>query len=568
MVMKNLFLKRLINAIAFAVFLQALIAHGALARTPGELTIGISQFPATLNPDIDSMLAKTYIMAMTERPFTLFGPDWKPMCGLCTELPSLEKGTAVIEKRDGGASGIAATYTIQPGATWGDGVPVTTKDVLFTWQAGRHPQSGFSNAEMHSKDIADITAIDDKTFVVHFSKVFCDFASIDDFHVLPAHLEKKIFDSNPINYVNATLYNTDPTNPGLYFGPYKIVKVEPGAAVTLEPNASWWGPKPYFKKITVKAIENTAALSANLLSGDIDYIAGELGLAVDQGLSLETRLAATRTGQYAVVYKPSLVFEHMDVNLDNPVLTDPRVRQALLLAIDRDAMTKTLFGAHQPVADTMVSALDEFHTANVALYPHDPTRAAALLDQAGWVLKGDGWRYDAQGKRLSLQLLSTAGNKTRELVEQLVQSDWKKSGIEGRIENQPARVFFGETTGKRKFSDTALYAWMSAPRNIPKTTLHSGMIPNEQNNWSGQNYSGFRNTAMDRAIDALETTCAPEPRRELWAELQRIYADELPSLPLYYRADVFFIPAWLKGVTPTGHMHPSTYWIENWSALP
>ena len=561
--MKNPFLKHLIKAIAFVIFLQA---FPALAKD--ELTIGISQFPATLNPNLDSMLAKTYIMAMTERPFTAFGPDWKPLCMLCTDLPSLEKGTAKIETGKDGKPGIAATYTIQKDATWGDGVLITTKDVVFTWETGKHPQSGFSNAEMFSKDIADITVIDDKTFILHFSKVFCDFASIDDFHLLPAHLEKKVFDANPVNYRNATLYNTDPTNSGLYFGPYKIIKVEPGVSVILEPNATWWGKKPFFKKITVKAIENTAALSANLLAGDIDYIAGELGLLVDQGLSLEERLTKTRAGEYDVIYKPSLVFEHMDVNLDNPPLDDVKVRKALLLATDRKTMTEILFGGHQPVADSMVNPLDEFFASDVTLYPYAPAKAASLLDEAGWKIKEDGWRYNAKGQKLSVQLLSTAGNKTRELVEQAIASDWKKSGIEGRIENETPRIFFGDTTGKRQFKNTAMYAWMSAPRNIPKTTMHSSMIPTEKNNWSGQNYPGFKNPRTDAVIESLETTCDLDPRRKLWAELQKIYSDELPSLPLYYRADVFFIPKWLKGIEPTGHMHPSTYWIENWSAQP
>lgn len=564
--MRNLSLKHLINAIAFAVFLQAFVATPAYAKD--ELVIGISQFPATLNPDIDSMVAKSYIMAMTMRPFTVFGADWKPKCLLCTELPSMEKGTAKIETLKDGRQGIAATYSIQPNAVWGDGVPVTTKDVLFTWEAGKNPKTGFSNAEMHSKDIADITVIDDKTFTLHFSKVFCDFASIDDFQLLPEHLERKVFEADPANYHNATLYNTDPTNPGLYFGPYKITKLDPGASLLLEPNATWWGKKPYFKKITIKAIENTAALSANLLSGDIDYIAGELGLLVDQGLSLEERLKKTRPGEYEVIYKPSLVFEHMDINLDHPPLSDIRLRKALLYAMDRKTMTGTLFGGHQPVAESMVNRLDEFYTADVMLYPYDPAKAASLLDEAGWRLKPDGWRYNDKGQKLTVDLLSTAGNKTRELVEQAIQSDWKKSGIEGKIANEPARVFFGETTAKRKFRDTAMYAWMSAPRNIPKTTMHSDMIPSEKNGWSGQNYPGFKNARADAVMETLETTCDLEPRRRLWAELQGIYADELPSLPLYYRADVFIIPKWLKGIVPTGHMHPSTYQIEEWSAEP
>ena len=193
-------------------------------------------------------------------------------------------------------------------------------------------------------------------------------------------------------------------------------------------------------------------------------------------------------------------------------------------------------------------------------------RAQALLDEAGWKKGADGLRANAKGEKLAVQMITTAGNKTRELVQQAIQSDWNKIGIAGTIKNEPARVFFSETTGKRKFSDTSMYAWMSSPRNVPRSTLHSKMIPAEANGWAGQNYSGFKNAETDRIIDDLETVCAPEPRQKLWTRLQQVYAEELPALPLFFRADPFIVPAWLKGLVPTGHQHPSTYWIENWSA--
>lgn len=73
---------------------------------------------------------------------------------------------------------------------------------------------------------------------------------------------------------------------------------------------------------------------------------------------------------------------------------------------------------------------------------------------------------------------------------------------------------------------------------------------------------------MDKMIDDLDVTCAPDANKALWQDLQKLYADELPALPLYYRAESFFVPVWLHGLTPTGHQHPSTLWIENWSYQP
>jgi peptide/nickel transport system substrate-binding protein len=178
----------------------------------------------------------------------------------------------------------------------------------------------------------------------------------------------------------------------------------------------------------------------------------------------------------------------------------------------------------------------------------------------------DGIRHNPEGERLSITLMSTAGDRTRELVQQVLQSQWRQIGIEARIKNQPPRVFFGETLDKREFDGLALFAWVAAPENVPRSTLHSEQIPGPDNNWTGQNYPGYSNSEVDRLIDELETELHRERRRELWAELQTIYATDLPALPLYFRADSHIWPPWLEGVRPTGHMDPSTIWVEQWRA--
>ena len=136
-----------------------------------------------------------------------------------------------------------------------------------------------------------------------------------------------------------------------------------------------------------------------------------------------------------------------------------------------------------------------------------------------------GVRVDGSGRPLRVELMTTAGDRTRELVQQVLQSQWKAAGIDVRIRNQPARVFFGETVSRRRFAAMALFAWFSAPESVPRTTLHSSEIPTEANGWSGQNYPGFRNAEMDATIEAIETELDEGKRRALWARLQAIYAD-------------------------------------------
>lgn len=533
-----------------------LATTSALAR---DLTIGVSQFPANLHPNIDTMVTKSYVLGLTQRPLTVFDQSWELVCMLCTELPTFANGKAVAEEAPGGRHGVAMTYTIRPDAVWGDGTPITTKDVLFTWEVGRHPKSGVGNGEMYRR-FWRIDAIDDKTFVVHDEKLGFSYNAINDFRLLPEHLERKVFESDPDTYRNRTLFDTDPTNPGLAFGPYRIAQVVPGSQIVLERNATWWGAPPAFDRIVVKAIENTAALEANLLSGEIDMIEGSAGMSLDQAIAFERR----HGDKYQVFYKPGLVFEHLDVRLDNPVLADRRVRQALLYGLDRAAISQKLFAGRQPVADTPVHPLDWVHTDDVRHYPYEPDRAAALLDEAGWPLGRDRLRRNAAGEALRLELMTTAGNRTRELIEQVAQGQWRQLGIEIVIKNEPPRVFFGETLSHRRFTGLALFAWISSPENVPRSTLHSEEIPTEANGWSGQNYAGFSDPQVDALLDSIEVELDRDKRAALWHELQRVYAEELPALPLFFRADAHVWPKWLKGVEPTGHMAPTTLWVERW----
>ena len=259
----------------------------AAAAARDQLTIGLVQFPATLNPNIDVMAAKNYVLGFALRPFTVFDADWKIVCLLCTELPSFENGKAVATDLPDGKKGVDLTYTIRPDAMWADGVPVTTDDVKFTYEVGRSKDSPVANAELYRR-ITAVDIKDAKTFTLHVDKLTYDYEAIDDFVLLPAHVERPAF-ADPTQYRLRTLYATDPTNPGLYNGPYRISEIGSGSYIVLEPNPHWAGPAPYFKRITVRVIENTAALEANLLSGTIDMIAGEVGLPLDEALAFDQR---------------------------------------------------------------------------------------------------------------------------------------------------------------------------------------------------------------------------------------------------------------------------------------
>lgn len=552
-------MRALVLVTTLLAFCGAASAQTQEAGGDGELRIGVTQYPGTLHPNIDAMLAKYYVLAMTNRPVSHFGHDWQPRCFLCAELPTLENGLVEREALPDGGEGLAITLEIHPDATWGDGTPVTTEDVAFTLEVGNHPQSGISNAEMYRR-IVELRVHDDKRFTLLTDRITFQHNVFADLRLLPAHIERPIFEAAPETYRNRTAFDADPTNPGLAWGPYRIAALTPGAEIILEPNPTWFGTPPSFDRIVVRTIENTAALEANLLSGSIDMIAGELGLAVDQAVALEPRLGEG----YKVEYTPGLVYEHIDLLLDNPLLADRRVRQALLYAVDREAISERLFGGQNPVASSNVSPLDRVHSNDIPQYSYDPEHAVALLEEAGWSEMRNGVRHDAEGTPLRFDFMTTAGNRNRELLQQVLQSQWRELGIDTVIRNETPRVFFGTTVQQRNFGGMALFAWISAPEQVPRSTLHSEEIPSADNGWTGQNLTGFVDPRVDDLLDRIERELDPEARRVLWHELQQIYAEELPALPLFWRASPQVTPTWLEGVRQTGHMVSASMWVEEW----
>lgn len=534
----------------------------AAASAKDTLVIGMAQFPSSLHPNIDPEVVRSYALGFALRPITAFDKDWRNTCLLCAELPTLENGLAKIETRPDGTRGMAVTIKLKPDLKWGDGEPVTARDIAFTWKLGADPASGFSNT--HRWDRADaVDVVDDRTAVLHLKRVDVSYNEWDQ--ILPEHVESQVAAqaTDPAAYLKGTTYNRAPTTPGLWNGPYLLTGYQSGQQIAFEPNPNWPGAKPYFKRITLKLVENTAALQANLLSGDVDMVAGEgIGLTIDQVLSLRKQYP----DRFIYTFKPSLTYEHVDLQRDNPALADVRMRRALLMAVDRDTMVKRLFEGMQPVANTWVNPLSPNHDPNIQAVGYDTAGARALFAEAGWRPGSDGVCRDKDGKKLSIVLTTTAGNRLRELQEQVLQSQWKAACVEVTIKNEPARTLFGDTLKHRTFPGMVMYAWSSAVGESPRRTLGSDQIPTAANNWGGANYIGFSDPKMDADIAAAETELDPVKQKAIWDDMQRIYADQLPVLPLFFRADPHVTPTWLTGYAPTGHGDFTPLWSESWGS--
>lgn len=561
-------MNRVIRTFMVALTGAALALPAAAAPTNAELKIGISQEFENLNPLIMTMLATTYMHHMVGRQLITLDPDNKWIPQIAKEIPSLEKGTAKIVEH-GGKKKIVATWEILEAAKWGDGKPVTCEDLAFSREIAIAPTVAVGEKEVYSQiEKIEWDAKTPKKCVFTYEKAKWDFYTLGTYYIVPKHIEGPVwakYGKQKEGYEKNSNYTKNPSNPGLYNGPYVITEVKLGSHVAFAPNPHWFGEKPKIQKIVVRLIPNTGTMEANLRSGTIDMISN-LGLALDQAIAFEKKVKAEKL-PFQVMYVPSQTYEHVDVRLDNPILKDLRVRQALMHSINRDDLVKALFEGRQPSAEHFLTPKDPWYTNDpkwVKTYRYSKREAQKLLDQAGWKVGDGGYRFK-NGKKLSLVFQTTAGNKTRELVQTYLQEQWKQVGIEIVIKNEPAKVFFGETMTKRKFQGLAMYAWISSPENNPRSQLSTTSIPSDKNGWSGQNYPGWSNKDVDAAVNALDLEFDPKKRLELIYKIQRMYTEEIPVLPLYYRVDISVPPANIKGYRMPGHQFSETNEVEKWS---
>ncbi|MNK98805.1 Oligopeptide-binding protein AppA precursor [compost metagenome] len=515
-----------------------------------------------------SMSASTYMYRMVGRSLVVLDADAKWTTQLAKQIPTLENGAAKIVEA-GGKKKVVATWEIIDSAKWGDGKPVICDDLIFARKVATSNFVSVGEKEQWTQvEKIDVDPKNPKKCTFTYEKARWDFYQLAQFFPIPKHIEEPIFNKygkQKEGYEKNSAYVRTPTNPGLYNGPYVISEVKLGSHVSFAPNPNFYGKQPNIKKIIVKLIPNTGTLEANLRSGTIDMIS-TLGLDFDQALAFEKKAKAEGL-PYDVHFVPSVTYEHIDLRVDNPILTDVRVRKALLFSINREDLVKALFDGKQQVAIHNVSPKDPWYTADpksVTSYRYSKREAGKLLDEAGWKMGADGYRAK-DGKRLNLVFQTTAGNKTRELVQVYLQNQWKQAGIEVVVKNEPARVFFGDTMSKRKFEGLALFAWVSSPENSPRSTLSSKAIPTSANGWSGQNYHGWKNAEVDKDLDALDIEFNPKKRESLVHEILKNYTAEVPVLPLYYRSDISVTPKNLKGYKMSGHQFHETNNVEDWN---
>ena len=513
------------------------------------LTIGISQEPNTLNPLLNTMTTGFEIIGLINRGLTVWDNDWNLVPDLAEEIPSIKNKGVVIMKN----GSMKVFWRLKKDLKWSDGIPLTPEDFIYSHNL--HLDKKIPVPSRTFDDLIEkMEGSDPRTLVVTWKIAFPYFDSFSVHPVLPKHIIEKRKESEKENFYNSFGSIQYASN-----GPFKLLQWIPGVKISFDSNEYFYGSKPKIASVVYKIIPSISTIEANLISGVIDAVSVQ-DVSYDQAIAISERYK----GKIEMVSRSGMVFEHIVFNLDDPWLKDKRVRKAIISAIDRETIVKTLFNGGQDVAHTWLHPKHYGFNPSLDHYKYDTALSKKLFKEAGFITGEDGFLHDKEGKKMRLVIMSPSGNRMREQIETIIQSYLKAVGVELEIDNKHPKLFFSEYLQKRKFPHLALYAIKSNPNTDGVILWTKGKIPSQENNWEGQNYPGFRNEESDRLILKVPKTFSLAKRAELLKKSQEIWVSELPAIPLFYRNDVCLRRAGLKGFEPTGNITPSSWNAQDW----
>ena len=443
---------------------------------------------------------------------------------------------AVPTRRNGGisADGKTITYRLRRGVTFSDGVPLTARDVVYTWRAMLDPAHDV--AYRYPYDVAtSVTAPDPQTVVVKlrapsapFLSFFC--AQNGRGSILPEHLLAHGAD------FNRGPYNHQPIGSGAFV----VQSYEAGSKLVLAANPRFWRGRPKLDRIEFDIIARDTALQTALQSHSID-------MYYDVS---KPQVAYVRTFPgVRVTAKAIADFEHISFNCARAPFDDVRARRAVAYAVDwHGIFTRNYRGLG---VENPSDVTPDTWASDPALrgYPFDPAKARAILASAGWRPGADGV-LERDGTRFAVVISTVAGIGEREATEVLMQQQLRAVGIALEVKNYPASLFFsaasaGGIINSGKF-DLALSAWAKGPEVDDEATIGPNRIPP-----AGGNDSFYRDPVIGAALAHAGAAYERSVRRPFYYAIQRRERSEVPFYTLIWLDLVMAFDDDLHGVEPT-----------------
>lgn len=501
------------------------------------MRVAIQSDLKNLNPLLNSNTTDVFVDRFMFEPLLTADPKGNPLPMLAAQVPTLANHGI-------SADGLTIAYHLRRGVKWSDGVPLTSRDVKWSWQAIMNPNNNVVSRHAYD-DVSGIDTPDDYTAVVHLKQRFAPFVdsffaeSDQPYMIAPAHVLARYPNVNQVPFNNA---------PTVSDGPFKFVEWAHGDHITLARNDGFFLGRPGLSRIEVRIVPDEET-SVNLLrTHSIDYMFQA---------SIQNYEALRALPDAKIVWVDVNGYESIQLNVSRPFLSDPHVRLAIAYSIDKEQIVRTLAWGTQTIATADIPNWMWAYNRNIRNYPHDIVQARRLLNEAGWAPGPDGIMRK-NGEPLQLVMVTNSSNATRRREGMEVQAMLRQSGIDTEIKYYPGDVLFapagmGGILQLGKF-DLSMAGWYAGIDPDDSTQLTCENFPP-----SGYNYSRYCNPQMQAAQQIALTQYDRSARLPAYYRIQELLLRDNPFVFVYWLRQMEPISVDFRGFNP----NPV---VESWNA--
>jgi peptide/nickel transport system substrate-binding protein len=527
------------------------------------------QAPTTLNPHLSSGTKDLTAARIVYEPLATFDAEGTMVPVLAAEAPTLENGGVAPDGR-------SVTWRLKEGVTWSDGEPFTADDVLFTYEFITNPDVASTSLASYS-GIDRIEVVDDLTVTIHFSEVNPAWA-IPFVGVLGMIIPRHVF----ADYTGANAADAPANLAPVGTGPFRVAEYKTEGVLLIgedavstirimfEANPLYRDPdKPWFSAIELQGGGGDAVIAAQLVIDDQADYAWNVEIDDATLTSIEQSSDVTLNVDFNAFTERIMINftdpnreastgERSSVEFPHPFFTDKLVRQAFAHAVDRDAIVE-LHGISGKATTNLLVAPPALQSSDtLEMYPFDLERAAALLDEAGWIDTNANGIRDKNGTEMRVVFL-TSVNPVRQGAQEIVRVALESIGVAVENKSVDSSVFLGppaESTNTRVqfYADLEEFAYSN---KTPDPTAYLAAWTCDQaaqleNNWSKPNWARYCNPEFDTLYRQVLTETDPDVRIALFMQMNDVLIEDVALIPLVHTSTVAALGSDLAGesITP------------------
>ncbi len=401
-------------------------------------------------------------------------------------------------------------------ALFHDGTPVTADDVEYTFMTLDEVGSPFAGT---GNRIEEFELFDDHHFAITITEPHAPFEVDLGMGILPRHICEG-HDSCPGDPVGA--------------GPFQFEKRDGELHVEFRRFENYFDGSPSIERLVFRVIRDDNARILALLGNTADLVQNAVS-------PLMMPVVEDAEG-FEIQSSPSFGYSYLGLNLEHPILSDVKVRQALAHAIDREQIVEYKFRGTARHSTGILVPEHWAYEGDVEQFEYDPERARELLDEAGYTAGDGDYRFELEFK--------VSANNFRRSLAHLIAQQLGEVGIYVRVRAYEWGTFFADVQS-RNFELTTL-TWPSVLEpNLMRWIFHSDNVPGADARAAGANRGAYRNDEVDELLDRGKRETDREKRKKIYAEVQQILARELPYISLWHQDNVAVLREGTQGYYTT-----------------